>query len=97
MPTLQPVRCPGAGVFQKEGQEDAVEDVEEMVLEVHHGRCAVVKMAGNVLFGRGLSVSKEGTSEGAGAVCHPHQGRDTLKGWQPVWATCARAGTPLID
>lgn len=54
-------------------------------------------MAGNVLFGRGFSVSKEGTSEGAGAVCHPHQGRDTLKGWQPVWATCARAGTPLID
>lgn len=30
--------------------------------------------------GRGFSVPKEGTSEGAGAMCHPRQGRDTLKG-----------------
>lgn len=64
MPTLQSVRCPGAGVFQKEGQEDAVEDVEEMVLEVHHGRCAVVKMAGNVLLEGGFQCQRRALLKG---------------------------------
>lgn len=92
MPILQPVRCPCAGVFQKGCWRCGGVGLGSSSWKMHccedGWKCAL---------GRGFSVPKEGASEGAGAVCHPHQGRDTLKGWQPVWATCAGAGTPLID